>query len=66
MRDGFKGTAVNIMAEGQKHLGAVIGSREHLEDYHVSQKVTGWLNEVIKLAEFAMSHPQASSGSWCN
>ena len=54
----FKDTAVNVTVEGQKHLGAVIGSREYLEEY-VSEKVTNWVSEVTKLAEFALSQPQA-------
>ena len=29
----FKDTAVNVTVQGQKHLGAVIGSREYLEEY---------------------------------
>ena len=44
--------------QGQKHLGAVIGSREYLEEY-VSEKVSNWVNEVAKLAEFALFQPQA-------
>ena len=54
----FKDTAVNVTVQGQKHLGAVIGSREYLEEY-VSEKVTNWVSEVSKLAEFAISQPQA-------
>ena len=54
----FKDTAVNVTVQGQKHLGAVIGSREYLEEY-VSEKVTNWISEVTKLAEFALSQPQA-------
>ena len=45
----FKDTAVNITIQGQKHLGAVIGSRKYLEEY-VSEKVTNWVSEVTKLA----------------
>ena len=44
--------------QGQKHLGAVIGSRGYLEEY-VSEKVSNWVNEVATLAEFALSQPQA-------
>ena len=58
MKEVFKDTAVNVTVEGQKHLGAVIGSREYLEEY-VSEKVTNWVNEITKLAEFALSQPQA-------
>ena len=39
VKEVFKDTAVNVTVEGQKHLGAVIGLREHLEEY-VSGKVT--------------------------
>ena len=52
----FKDTAVNVTVQGQKHLGAVIGSREYLVEY-VSEKVTNWVGEVTKLAEFALSQP---------
>ena len=58
VKEVFKDTAVNVTVEGQKHLGAVIGSREYLEEY-VSEKVTNWVSEVTKLAEFALSQPQA-------
>ena len=36
----------------------MIGSRKYLEEY-VSEKVTNWVSEVTKLAEFALSQPQA-------
>ena len=54
----LKDTAVNVTLQGQKHLGAVKGSREYLEEY-VSEKVTNCVSEVTKLAEFALSQPQA-------
>ena len=59
VKEVFKDTAVNVTVEGQKHLGAVIGSREYLEEY-VSEKVTNWVSEITKLAEFALSQPQAA------
>ena len=58
VREVFKETSINVTVQGQKHLGAVIGSREYLEEY-VSEKVSNWVNEVAKLAEFALSQPQA-------
>ena len=54
----FEGTAINISTQGQKHLGAALGSREYLEEY-VGSKVEDWISQVVKLAEFAMSQPQA-------
>ena len=54
----FEGTAINISTQGQKYLGAALGSREYLEEY-VGSKVEDWISQVVKLAEFAMSQPQA-------
>ena len=58
VREAFKDTSINVTVQGQKHLGAAIGSREYLEEY-VSEKVTNWINDIAKLAEFALSQPQA-------
>lgn len=55
----FDGTAINVSTEGHQHLGAVLGSRKHLEDY-VEEKVEDWISQIVRLAEFAQSHPQAS------
>ena len=57
MRELFAGTAINVTTEGQKHLGAALGSRSYLEEY-VNDKVVNWVNEVKRLAEFAVSQPQ--------
>ncbi|PFX22499.1 Receptor-type tyrosine-protein phosphatase F [Stylophora pistillata] len=54
----FADTEINVTSEEQKHLGAVLGSRAFLEEY-VGDKVEDWVNEVTKLAEFAVSQPQA-------
>ena len=35
-----------------------MGSREYLEEY-VGTKVEDWVSQVVNLAEFAMSQPQA-------
>ena len=49
---------INIIVEGKIHRGAVIGSREYQEEF-VSEEVSDWLNEVVKLAWFAQTQPQA-------
>ena len=49
--------------EGHKHLGAAFGSRSHFEEY-VGEKVEEWVSQVIKLAEFAVSQPQASCAAF--
>ena len=51
--------AINITTEGYKHLGAALASRSYFEEY-VGEKVEDWVGKVIKLAEFAVSQPQAS------
>ena len=55
----FDGIAINISSEGHQHLGVLPGSRKHLEDY-VEEKVEDWISQIVRLAEFAQSHPQAS------
>ena len=55
-REVFRDTVINITKEGHKHLGAAVGSGSFLEEY-VGEKVDEW---VTKLAEFAISQPQAS------
>ena len=49
---------IKITTEGQKHLGAALGSRSYLEQY-VNSKVNKWVGQVTKLAEFAQLQPQA-------
>ena len=55
----FRATAINITMEGYKHLGTALGSRSYFEEY-VGENVEDWVDQVIKLAEFAVSQPQAS------
>ena len=58
-KEVFGDTGINISTEGQKHLGATLGSRSHLEEY-VKGKVEDWVGQVVLLAEFAAANPQAS------
>ena len=58
-REVFRDTAINVTTEGHKHLGAALGSRSFLEEYD-GERVDEWVNEVTKLADFAISQPQAS------
>ena len=58
VREASKDTTINVTVQGQKLLGAAIGSRKCSEEY-VSEKVTNWINDIAQLAEFALSQPQA-------
>ena len=44
------GDEVNITTEGQRHLGAVIGSQE-FKDQYCREKVLGWKGELEALSE---------------
>ena len=62
-REVFRDTAINVTIGGHKHLGAALGSRSFLEEY-VGEKVDEWVNEVTKLADFAISQPQACNAAF--
>ena len=51
------GTSVNITTEGQRHLGAVIGSTG-FKDIYCSSKVSKWKEELLILNEIAETQPQ--------
>ena len=56
--EAFQNTGINVTTEGRRHFGAALGSRDFLKNY-VNNKVEQWVEEVIKLSEFADSQPQA-------
>ena len=56
--EAFQNTGINVTTEGCRRLGAALRSRDFLEDY-VNEKAEQWVEEVIKLSEFANSQPQA-------
>ena len=53
------GEEVNIMTEGQRHLGAVIASQEY-KDQYCEKKVCAWKEEIERLSEIAKSQPHAA------
>ena len=53
------GEEVNITTEGQRHLGAVIGSQEFKDEY-CQEKVRKWKRELEALSEIARSQPHAA------
>ena len=50
---------VQIIDQGQRHLGAALGSRDFTEEF-VAKKVSAWSSEVLTLAEIATSCPRAA------
>jgi hypothetical protein len=48
---------VKITCEGERHLGAVIGSDQFRESY-INDKVSGWVADVKELTSYAEDDPQ--------
>ena len=53
------GDEVNVTTEGQRHLGAVIGSQE-FKDQYCREKILRWKGELKALSEIARSQPHAA------
>ena len=53
----FEGTGIKITLSGERHLGAVIGSQEHRDEY-VKKKVSKWVKDIEQLAKIATEEPQ--------
>ena len=50
---------MKIICDGERHLGAAIGSKEFRERY-VSTKVAKWVKDVEELSTIATDEPQAA------
>jgi len=55
----FNGINVQISCEGQRHLGAAIGSRSFTESY-ISKKVKMWSDEILRLSKIAETYPHSA------
>lgn len=71
-RELFDGTGISTTVEGERHLGAVIGSNAFRSRY-ITTKVGKWMEDVEQLAKIAEDEPQlaysaytkALSMRWC-
>ena len=59
----FRGSGVQITIEGERHMGAVIGSETCKENY-VKNKVQKWIADVEELAKIAGDEPQLVYASY--
>ena len=59
----FANTGIKISLEGERHLGAVIGSENFRKEY-VSNKVKGWVKDVLDLADIAKEDPQLAYSAY--
>ena len=55
----FKDTGVKITSDGMRHLGAAIGSKA-FKDSYVHEKIQEWIDSVERLANIAITEPQAA------
>ena len=55
----FKDTNIQISSEGQRHLGAVIGSVKYKHDY-IQEKIDLWIRELRVLCKIASTEPHAA------
>ncbi|KAG0724416.1 hypothetical protein GWK47_040617 [Chionoecetes opilio] len=55
----FRGSGVTVTKDGQRHLGAVIGTEEFKAKY-VEEKVSEWVKEVGVLSGMAKTEPHAA------
>ena len=53
----FGGSGVKITTEGERHMGAVIGS-ENFKEQYVTNKIRKWVEDVEELADIAQDEPQ--------
>ena len=58
-KEAFAGVDIEITCDGQRHLGAAIGTLAFREQF-VKRKVEKWVKDVEKLALFAEDEPQAA------
>ena len=55
----FANTNITVTVQGQRHLGAALGSWTFAEEY-VLRKVTDWIDEISQLLEIAQTHPHSA------
>ena len=58
-QEAFINTSIKITKEGERHLGAVLGTESFKEKY-VKDAVATWVKETDLLAQFAVTEPQAA------
>ena len=59
----FANTDIHITTTGERHLGAVIGSREFRSEY-VTDKINKWIKDVEEIAEVANDEPQIAYSAY--
>ena len=59
----FADTGIKITTDGERHLGAVIGSEAFREKY-ITEKIKNWVKDVEQLSEIAKDEPQLAHSAF--
>ncbi len=59
----FAGSGVQVTSEGERHLGAVLGSDSFKAEY-VSKKVLSWVKDIKDLSDIAKEEPQIAFSAY--
>ena len=59
----FAGSNIQITCDGDRHLGAVVGT-ENFRNQYVTAKVNKWVQDVTSLAKIAEDEPQAALSAY--
>ena len=59
----FAGTGIQITSDGQRHLGAVVGSA-HFRDEYVNKAIDEWIEELKVLSTIAKVEPQLAYAAY--
>ena len=59
----FAGEGVQITVEGERHIGAALGS-ENFKVQYVNRKVAKWVQDVVELATIAKDEPQSALSAY--
>ena len=62
-QDTFQGTGIKISCDGERHLGAVLGTDNFREKY-VQDKVSKWVKDVEELTLIGEDDPQLAYSSF--
>jgi hypothetical protein len=55
----FKHTGIKVVTDGERHLGAVVGTEAFREKY-VTDKVAKWVSDIDQLSEIAKDEPHVA------
>ena len=59
----FAGCNIQITCQGERHLGAVVGTEDFRNQY-IKEKVNKWVQDVRSLAKIAQEEPQAALSAY--